>query len=1254
MFEHIYDILQLISYMSYPAHEGLTKHFDIPAAWGALTAMLSVGEVSSRKDLKPLEAYQAVQRVNMVQREVTVVVETMLDSFTALKKATARILLKAETGSLLPNIIARAGFLPLYNRNDRRGAAVSREEASHGEVLGAVMAVLRSESWESERVRELLGLLRASLYVFDPRHPNKMAQDGPSDEWVAYRQGQAMAFAEDEDNSVVVWVQNRADAVGMTAHAVQLTSHTSKAVQLAAVELLVTLLQGGNRRVQESLGLLLRSPKQQNFFKTLDATFEAAILLISDFRALMAARGIAADDSHSMTSGDQHEQSEDYKRLTGIGRQSLLLLSLRVLQLMCRGRCRALQNLMLKQAGASSYNLVGKCLRLFAALEPVLSDALRHRDASLVLLAVQLLDTIRDMCGGPNLRNQKEVISSDLFFHLNRILCSLRYDHSFSGQEERAEDVEETINDLKCLLKLGCLRCCVSFFECESVVELKLPEHLLGILQLKAVLNQLRTTGALLGFSDRIRALSRNNASNSFIRRGSSGANMLMRGSFLQRSLSLGTVLEDELKAGDDKEGGDAFGAELLLLQQQASEAMITEQQRALLTKELFLLYRLLLYLQLYDPAGTVEQQLQRFRQDNKALAAVLEARTWSVELARPRTEGEQQRVVKVFFSVDAQTERFTKSKHFLNTWKAVVASIPRENATEKAECLLARTKEVLDQMVWFHLLDKHPIGRLLLGYRRSLQTLSLLLSLAITLLLLLFYGIPMDPNTGGVLGDGGFWPVERARAPAGYGFKPYEFANLTSDPTGLGSTMGKVQSASDLSLKYRVLLENRWTSHAEWQFLPVVKWVMLGLACLHVVVTFASSTAYLILDLPLTIHSSAGSSWHGIVMVLHRRSLPQASLLHSRASNLAVRARLYLDSMGTLPPVALQAAAGADEGGKRWYNWKETVALMRKSLPVAHHAMLLCLSLMGALQSPFFFVYCMLDYLRMSGGQIVVRSLIVGAPNLARSFTLGVFVLTCFGFITYSYFSTTAVVEDETCHSPFQCVSKIIVDSFRGDITTVLGQFSAWAYPPMVFWSDQWYTFRTFFIFCTLIFWSLLLQPVMTGQIIDAFAEIRGKATATKNDLEQKCFVTGVDRHTFNQFPGEWEIRRGGKYALRYLLYLKFLFDEDAGDYNDLELEVAESFDARRAGFLPSGIFFAQDQTLQTTRSQRSVEEEFSGAVSEMRGDLSHQPRRPFRWAGSGLQPARAAMRQQATTPLASARFPSIGQQPQHPSSWA
>eukprot|EP00961_Rhodomonas_salina_P059903 804375-Rhodomonas_salina.1 len=52
------------------------------------------------------------------------------------------------------------------------------------------------------------------------------------------------------------------------------------------------------------------------------------------------------------------------------------------------------------------------------------------------------------------------------------------------------------------------------------------------------------------------------------------------------------------------------------------------------------------------------------------------------------------------------------------------------------------------------------------------------------------------------------------------------------------------------------------------------------------------------------------------------------------------------------------------------------------------------------------------------------------------------------------------------------------------------------------------------------------------TKQPDDAM-QIRGKATATKNDLEQKCFVTGVDRHTFNQFPGEWEIRRGGKYAL-------------------------------------------------------------------------------------------------------------------------
>lgn len=54
-------------------------------------------------------------------------------------------------------MLARAGHLPLYNDNGKEGRKSTaferrRTEAAHEEVLGGVLAVLRSESWDSERV----------------------------------------------------------------------------------------------------------------------------------------------------------------------------------------------------------------------------------------------------------------------------------------------------------------------------------------------------------------------------------------------------------------------------------------------------------------------------------------------------------------------------------------------------------------------------------------------------------------------------------------------------------------------------------------------------------------------------------------------------------------------------------------------------------------------------------------------------------------------------------------------------------------------------------------------------------------------------------------------------------------------------------------------------------------------------------------------------------------------------------------------
>lgn len=112
--------------------------------------------------------------------------------------------------------------------------------------------------------------------------------------------------------------------------------------------------------------------------------------------------------------------------------------------------------------------------------------------------------------------------------------------------------------------------------------------------------------------------------------------------------------------------------------------------------------------------------------------------------------------------------------------------------------------------------------------------------------------------------------------------------------------------------------------------------------------------------------------------------------------------------------------------------------------------------------------------------------------------------VMTFAGFYTYAYFSQSGIIHDDTCHSPFQCIIKHILDSFRADITTVVGMSgSAWAFPATTLWADSWYALRTFYIFTFLIFWSFLLQPVLNGHIITAFVKLRKDRQNAVDEME-------------------------------------------------------------------------------------------------------------------------------------------------------
>ena len=109
------------------------------------------------------------------------------------------------------------------------------------------------------------------------------------------------------------------------------------------------------------------------------------------------------------------------------------------------------------------------------------------------------------------------------------------------------------------------------------------------------------------------------------------------------------------------------------------------------------------------------------------------------------------------------------------------------------------------------------------------------------------------------------------------------------------------------------------------------------------------------------------------------------------------------------------------------------------------------------------------------------------------------------------------------------------------------------------------------------LIWWAFLLQPIIQGQIIDAFSQLRSKENTAISDLGQRCFISGISRFDFNNYPGEWECRASGKYAWNFFLYMRHLESIDAQDRNGMEASVMDAYESGSGAFLPVGVFAAK-----------------------------------------------------------------------------
>jgi len=428
-------------------------------------------------------------------------------------------------------------------------------------------------------------------------------------------------------------------------------------------------------------------------------------------------------------------------------------------------------------------------------------------------------------------------------------------------------------------------------------------------------------------------------------------------------------------------------------------------------------------------------------------------------------------------------------------------------------------------------------------------------LSIIITILLTCFYGIPIDPNTNRILADGTFQTAFRT---SGYTLNiPYAYAQNTSDPEGGGKTLTAITQQNDMGVEYRMALSTRWSHFQEWEFALPMRDFIFFLGVLHILLTMLKCTSYLVLDFPLTLFDKLDE-------LEHENEISNKSSGGSDASS--KQGAEYLRDMPDYPM--------SQEGR---LDARSVLKMSQVLLDPFRYGLFLCMSILGLTNSPFFYAFCLLEYFTMRGGRDVLRALYFGGPQLMKSFMLGLIVLVVFGFMSYAFFSTAAIETDESCHTLYQCVAKHVADALRGDITTVLGNFANFTHPALVFWADVWEAWKTLYIVVFLVWWWFLLQPIIQGQIITAFSQLLERQRSARTDMNTRCFISGISRFDFNNYPGEWECRASGKYAWNFFLYMRHLKTVDVEDVNGMEASVLDAYESGSGAFLPVGVFAAK-----------------------------------------------------------------------------
>jgi len=256
------------------------------------------------------------------------------------------------------------------------------------------------------------------------------------------------------------------------------------------------------------------------------------------------------------------------------------------------------------------------------------------------------------------------------------------------------------------------------------------------------------------------------------------------------------------------------------------------------------------------------------------------------------------------------------------------------------------------------------------------------------------------------------------------------------------------------------------------WRFAPWAQMLLLALASIHVVAMACEIASWVVND------------WPAIFL---RISAERRLARNKAAGTRSVRANA-------------QDVAVVDGG--------MMLRLLTASLMPYYLVVLGIFSLLGAVHSPLFLLAHTLRLLHP-----LAPAARLAAPKLVRTGFIALVVLVCYGLFAYTYFSNNVNAVSRTCHSPWQCVSTVVLAALARDTDVLAHDAEDFAETPALFAASSWEQFRSLYSASFLIVWGLLLQGALLAHIFDAFAQLRQLEEQRQRECEDCDLLSGQAR---------------------------------------------------------------------------------------------------------------------------------------------